>query len=1040
MSLGDVYRDPLFYEWYSTPFFYDETIKVIGGKALLTYVPDEFQRVQITGKSETTGIPQDSSQYKVNYQTGFVEFHSSVTDNTSLTATYYARGIIKHPAARTMLIDSGNIITADNVEDALQEIMNKINSNESNNQSRMTQIEQDSIDRDNTHANSTTAHPAENITYSGDVNGATNVKDALDSLDGRIDNIVAQAGTENTEIVDMRLGADGVSRTVAGDLLREIHSQQLQSAQQTQTISHGLNVINASQNSPLDIQIEGRTLVNVSQNVLDPTKYYVLADKKSKVKFADGTTYTGVAKFQGKAEKPILIRVSNFENKVSGSTAENPHLMKSNGGSTSLQPPNGTWSETSNNGYTLVAKQDSLLAQATTTVNGSYAQWLFSFNLIEAIERNVGKIPATDKVTWLKNNITKLTCNWWGYGNSPSGYKANVRHWHNGSSSWGGSASHTNNIVTKVTISSVDMNSHVSSDGFYHVLAYTDPSDGVTASTIYTDYVELEIELNQNSQLYFPRFPLYEVTSDEYNNILVSWDETEVMRRYPMVDSVQHVQAPYVIAEGENLIPPFTEGWTLHANAKVINPYELELNATGTYQASIFDVPAIENQEYTFSFSGNGEFFIKFLDVNKQTIGEWGVYATPETSPSTDKTPMGTKYISVRASNSTTGTFTFKNPMLTLGSTAKPFVPRNPSYLFAEVKLGALSDKKDILFKDNGEWKVLKWIEKIDLDGSLAWSFGTDYAGAKQVKVVNFTTNVYGESNAVGVKYDGSVLKTIPSNMTMKDEIVLRNSDKTLFISVSDTDSGWGENYTPLSSEIKAYFYGWCMCNGTYGTPYNGTGTKTWYPIGDTDLSRATTTTPTSEAPTITEGKISYYKLSYVRSTPVTEVVTDKVEGDLAVNGATQVEVGSGCVIREKITPTQHSSTLDWYINEKGVSASVTDNPLKYRVSKILGIYRNGILDSKWTQATSASNQNGTVYATIKNSDYDSTSEYTVTYLLLDRHLFTTNTLSVIANYDSSLKSVVDSVVAKQADIATQVSVNVRAIAELYKRIKALGG
>jgi hypothetical protein len=286
-------------------------------------------------------------------------------------------------------------------------------------------------------------------------------------------------------------------------------------------------------------------------------------------------------------------------------------------------------------------------------------------------------------------------------------------------------------------------------------------------------------------------------------------------------------------------------------------------------------------------------------------------------------------------------------------------------------------------------------------------------------------------------KYDGIVHKNVSAINGINEQA---SNTSTLYVSISDTDSGWGEDYTPSSSEVKAYFWGWRMCDGNHGVPYNGTGTKTWYPIGDTDLARATTTTPTSAAPTITEGKIDYYKLSYVLAKAKTEIVTDKVEGDLVVNGATQVEVGSGCVIREKITPTQHSSTLDWYINEKGVSASVMDNPLKYRVSKILGIYRNGILDSKWTQATSASNQNGIVYATIKNSDYDSTAEYTVTYLLLDRQTFTTNILSVIANYDTSLKSVVDSLVAKQSDIATQVSVNVQAIAELYKRVKALGG
>ncbi|MMZ56995.1 Arylesterase precursor [compost metagenome] len=56
------------------------------------------------------------------------------------------------------------------------------------------------------HESSTTAHPAQNITYSGNVVGASNVKQAIDKTDDRISTIVAQAGNDNTEIVDARGG------------------------------------------------------------------------------------------------------------------------------------------------------------------------------------------------------------------------------------------------------------------------------------------------------------------------------------------------------------------------------------------------------------------------------------------------------------------------------------------------------------------------------------------------------------------------------------------------------------------------------------------------------------------------------------------------------------------------------------------------------------------------------------------------------------------------------------------------------------------
>lgn len=57
----------------------------------------------------------------------------------------------------------------------------------------------------NDHINSTTAHKAEDISYSGLVPG-DDVKDAIDNVNGRISEIVAQAGNDNTEIVDARGG------------------------------------------------------------------------------------------------------------------------------------------------------------------------------------------------------------------------------------------------------------------------------------------------------------------------------------------------------------------------------------------------------------------------------------------------------------------------------------------------------------------------------------------------------------------------------------------------------------------------------------------------------------------------------------------------------------------------------------------------------------------------------------------------------------------------------------------------------------------
>lgn len=903
--------------------------------------------------------------------------------------------------------------------------------------------------------------------------------------------------------------------TALNNLSNELSKQN----QQSTTIGHGLNIIKASQNSPLDVRIEGRTLVNVSQSVLDPAKYYVLADKKFKVKFSDATTYTDIAKFQGKAEKPILIRVLNFEGKVSGSTVENPHIARYKGSTTFITIPSSD-SEFKNDGsvvdYSKISKLDGTIASASVVINSSFAQHLFSFNLIEAIERNVGKIPANDtagKVTWLKNNINALTIRWYGYGTSPSSNKAYLAVYNNTSSSWVDTINHTNGSVTQLTftISGASITDRIDSNGFIHFLAYADPSNGTVASTIYTDYVELETELKQNAQLWNPRFPLYEVDATEYANILTTWDENEVMRRYPMVESVQHVQNPYVIAEGENLLPPFTE-WTLHANAVVREPYKLELNATGTYQSSIYVLNVINGQTYTISLgSFNGE-VVLYKKGTAYGTDVFKVLTNGSYTFTVDSSFEGKVTVSLTSGSKGAGTYTFSSPMLTLDSTAKPFVPRNPSMLLIDgVKLGALSDKKDILWKDGQDWKVTKWIEKdVVLDGKLAWVYHNDQIGFKSVRIDNYTGTT---NNSIMTKYNGTKVPYV-YNIPNPDNHFFGSANVSLYISISDTDSGWGEHYKPSAQEVQAYFNGWkangyttgtavtneltgqLANNGTYTFAQNGayrnvvvkksTDNSTWssatentdfkidisgtkavltnlsasplyfrisYNYGVTvnswvslvDGSAPATNTLAYVSANMAPG-FTPYKLSYVLATPQTIVVTDKVEGDLVVNGATQVEVGSGVVIREKANPVQYNTDGTWHINWDNSKNGVIPkgSELKNKTQLILSVFKNGVKDTNWNIVTTTINpaSYGLSRAYIEKNKYDATAEYTVTYLILntDRCIFTTNILSVIANYDASLKSVVDDVVAKQSDIAAQVSVNVRAIAELYKRLKALGG
>jgi lysophospholipase L1-like esterase len=93
------------------------------------------------------------------------------------------------------------------LDSLLYQTINNLNSTNTN----ITKVDQDSISRDNSHLNSLKAHKSENIEYSGSLVDQTNVKGALESIIERVNNIVSQSGTSNTEIVDARKPSQGAA-------------------------------------------------------------------------------------------------------------------------------------------------------------------------------------------------------------------------------------------------------------------------------------------------------------------------------------------------------------------------------------------------------------------------------------------------------------------------------------------------------------------------------------------------------------------------------------------------------------------------------------------------------------------------------------------------------------------------------------------------------------------------------------------------------------------------------------------------------------
>jgi len=537
-----------------------------------------------------------------------------------------------------------------------------------------------------------------------------------------------------------------------------------------------------------------------------------------------------------------------------------------------------------------------------------------------------------------------------------------------------------------------------------------------------------------NQFVYVDGIRLYEITVAEktyIDGLTTAAAQAYIATKYPYVDDMKHVNAVYIENKGKNLLPPFSE-WTIHTNSVVNGPYSLNhTTSSASAESSFVYVPVIVGQSYTLSFSGNGKAIIAYLDNSTGIIGRKVVNGGTAV---TFTPPAGCVFAAVNFGNLSSvtdetnpatyvyaaGTFTFTDPMLNIGSEALPFEPQKPSYLYlpdCNLRSNVDGSVTDRLYTDGqGKPRVTRRLRGVALDGSLLWEFAADSTGYKTVKSA-FTGAV--QDSATVIKYDGKVLANVPYGVsaTSADSQALGGSPITAFITIADTDSGWGDSYTPTADEIKAYFYGWEMGTWNSGTStftkgYTGTGTKAWRSIGDTHPSNGIVGV---NVPTQMASGFNYtpYRLMYQLAQSVDEPVT--YEGSLMLHeGDNQIEVGTGIVVREDgFTPKWDAGS--YHINPRNADSFYGTSRLRHDVHRWIEVYRGSEADKYWTLYTSR--------ASCYEQYYDSTAAYSVTYLALDTYTLGIAPQTINAEYAPNIRESVESLVREVVEARTEVSV-----------------
>ncbi|MEX3619658.1 hypothetical protein [Paenibacillus glucanolyticus] len=514
---------------------------------------------------------------------------------------------------------------------------------------------------------------------------------------------------------------------------------------------------------------------------------------------------------------------------------------------------------------------------------------------------------------------------------------------------------------------------------------------------------------------------IYEISAAEYA-ALDSMTPEQVAAKYPYVDSVTPVRNPYAIRYGENLLPSLYE-WNIHAQAKANGPYTLSLASTAATQNTYINIRVIPNTDYVLSgvvtggtSTTGGYITVGWVDATGTTFISWVGEIYTGGSPRKIHSPANAVYAQVVCTTTGAGNYEFTNVMLTAGSTPKPFKPREDSMLalqtdlYADPLTGANAD--EVFEKDGQYFKLAKW-KKVVLDGSLHWVFTNNFVGFKRV-AISFTDTNFKTTSDIGVKYDGKILGFGNTHLD-GDRSHIYTPSNVIYVSIYNTDSGWGDNYTPTPDEIKAYFMGWFMYTAgqnptSPAAGYIGSGTKVWTSQLSRNSSDFVSTLPTTQALNWTP-----YQLVYQLATPTVEPIVSA--GMLTFNeGDNKIEVGTGIVLGEKANPVLNGPHYN--VNNTNYPLSLLDN----KTERIIRFYKNNA-DDPWSKFTNLAYGNEGLYTLAAN--FDPSAAYSVTYLMLDKLPIAPFSGSYATNEKAMLQELTD--VVQQNATAVSVLMNKKA-------------
>jgi hypothetical protein len=243
---------------------------------------------------------------------------------------------------------------------------------------------------------------------------------------------------------------------------------------------------------------------NVQLSLLAPIPYWTTTETIEKPLFA----WTPKFKFPAVFGLLSSSMEADFVNKIPADYESNPHLVRYSN-SSAIRKPAESAVELSQANIDNLESLNGTVFQITNLSTAGMPQLMPSFNVLSMLEKEFGTgiwggdETTAGRIAIAKTLITELRFTWYGYNTAPAANESELSIWTESTGAYqtsgSGYAVHTATAITMLEAtarSSYTTNTPANSidaAGFVHANIRGNPSDNVTTSFLYTDYVKLTL-------------------------------------------------------------------------------------------------------------------------------------------------------------------------------------------------------------------------------------------------------------------------------------------------------------------------------------------------------------------------------------------------------------------------------------------------------------------------------------------------------------------------------------------------------------------